>query len=1319
MAKNNNKNLKNKAFLGLIASFFVLTLLFVLPIISAIPTILELNQNGTQTSSFTYQVKYNFSSNNDLAHFSFIPNMTYVFGKRGETTNISYAFLNNLVLFYNFDNRSYFLENDTFVTDMSGRLNLNGTNFAGTKNLSWTNGSDCISEGCFKFTGNRSYFNISTVVTQVSVNNSFSVAFWFKLNETKYQSTLFATAIGLADRFVIGMGVEPATDLRAALYNGSDFIGAKSGDISTGKWYFLVYTYDNATKIGNLSLNLQDQTFASTPITYGNRATRIGAAVSDNPLNYTRGVIDEFMIFNKALNYTEIKTLQNLTLSRYDYQNYTFKFNQTIYTNALTTSNPSETYVHRLCMLNFTGTESCSSLYQVTRIIPYKILYTNFTLNYGTINDNFYGVNNPGKHFLKNGEMVDTNNDGILDTLSNISWNRQALLDSKIKVLRFDMNLENLYQTTTDINGVNFVGDLSNVSEMISWLSNNSIKPLLIVDYMPNWLADNSSGTCKDLSFCPASNYSKFSNIVLDYLNRVTNNGAIDVDVEIWNEPYRDYFMYYMGYDNMTKALNYTRLYDWVYTAIKATYPQFDVGAPAGYRAAPNLMKTFLTNESGKFDFISIHPYIAGYALAPYHDNQFNWYETNNVLSDIQGVYANCTAYGVTCNKVYATEYNSDSVSLKNNSVNYPFWKVDESFLYTSLLKNYPANASLVFFSWSERYNYFNNPLAPTYYPEYPQMWSMVSEPQLNNYLYPPYNVTRDFATYCPIGSKVIKTDDTGEDLLYSVVCESKDKRNLTTILINADSKIINVTLNYTSSVNNSGINNLVNKITGVGYSNPASIILQSYDVLYLTQDYNYSLNSVNYNTSAQEGSVEGFYSNITIAYGQTLNYARLYYNGTPYTISFNPSISNYNLARNITIPKVSSPLNVSLKWEYIINGLSFNTTNFNQTIIKAGNISINNICPSGYYPSLNFSFVVESNLTIPVNASASYNVVYGISSTYQNLSTINGNISNIANFYLCINNSQSEFYVSYGEIQYTLDGFAPRRFYIFPNTRITNTTTNNYLYLLDSSSATDVQFTAETTTLVPYNNGYIGLMRWYPNLNSYNVVEIGKTDDKGQTVLKLKLTDVDYRVAVYDSTGSLVKLFNPFRMVCSTTPCTYTLFIDLSDLDFTTYMNIESNLSYNSITKVFTYIYNDPSQDTTLMNMTVYQDTGIASTPICSSSSTSFTGILSCDVSSYTGNLRAVVYRSASPAALMAKLEVTIKTMFSDVEGGKTMGLIFTIALALIMGFIGIFNPLVAIIGVIIALIPMVMFGVINKIVLLGVIVLGGIVIHFIRRIS
>jgi hypothetical protein len=484
---------------------------------------------------------------------------------------------------------------------------------------------------------------------------------------------------------------------------------------------------------------------------------------------------------------------------------------------------------------------------------------------------------------------------------------------------------------------------------------------------------------------------------------------------------------------------------------------------------------------------------------------------------------------------------------------------------------------------------------------------------------------------------------------------------------------------------------------------------------------YSSSTIAQSYNPTTFEGSSETFSMNLT--YGSsstTIANAYLIYNGTSFSTIRGGVGNNITFTTSIAIPLVStSGINLSFYWSIGVTNTSgttyFDTYYNNQTVYKGTTLSIAENCSIGYLPALNFTSFWEADKTNINFSSVNYYLRYGLSGN-SSMYSINNSLNNTKSFAICINSSQSYYNIGYGEIQYQINGASDRRYYIFGGTRITNTTINIPIYSLNSTLSTSFLITAQTTALKPYINYYVGLLRWYPEINSYQIVELGKTDDKGQTLLHVKTEDVDYRFAIYTSDGNLIKLFSPIRLVCQTTPCIYTLYVDTNPLDLTTWDNIESSLTFNKTTMRFTYIWNDPTQTTQTMNLSVWKDGTISSELICSTSSTGYTGVMICDVTGYTGTLRAEVTRHASPTTPIAQLIEKIGTTFID-AGGGTLGLLVGAILLILFAFIGVMSPTLVVILAVIALIPLYFLGSINAGVMMGIGVLGGIILHTLRR--
>jgi len=530
------------------------------------------------------------------------------------------------------------------------------------------------------------------------------------------------------------------------------------------------------------------------------------------------------------------------------------------------------------------------------------------------------------------------------------------------------------------------------------------------------------------------------------------------------------------------------------------------------------------------------------------------------------------------------------------------------------------------------------------------------------------------------------------------------------------DSNLANVWYNYNgTNVSIAGAVSGVENLSNITLSQKKNVTIYANDTAgnlnatVFSWDYTIMENSRSYNATSFITTVEQFKLNISHD-GSQIPLVYLIHNGT----SQLTTLSNGEYITNKTMNVAG---NNTFYWSIQWGSQVINTTSSVQTVSALTSMSvINGTCSAGMTQVMNLTFADESNLTTLSGATLKYNIKYGISNSTGTSSY--GTLSNVNQTSICLNVTQSPTYlIGYGELEYSVSGYTERRFYLFENTRLSNVTINTTLYSLPNAQSTSFLVEIRNTVLAPYTGKYTSLLRWYPNLNEYRVVEMGRTDDKGQTVKKVKIEDIDYRIGVYETDGTLIHLANPMRMVCLISPCSYTLTIKPTDtLNFDESSNVQAEITWDNSTGTFTLTYNDPSQNTDKMELKIYQIGGISEDLICNSSSTAFTGIITCNVSGYDGTLKAVAVRSAPPFRELA-IKI-IDTIGSPFQG--TFGLFIQMIITLILVLLGIVSPIASIIlGFLSLVIGVMVFKTITYPIMVGIGVLGGLVIYFARRSS
>jgi len=474
--------------------------------------------------------------------------------------------------------------------------------------------------------------------------------------------------------------------------------------------------------------------------------------------------------------------------------------------------------------------------------------------------------------------------------------------------------------------------------------------------------------------------------------------------------------------------------------------------------------------------------------------------------------------------------------------------------------------------------------------------------------------------------------------------------------------------------------------------------------------------NTLQFNTSVYESDNQTIEINISYDSDTFATVtAELLYNGSSFSTSQTGTGDNLTFSSSFNTPATDVVVNKSFIFNFtLIDAGTGETTYFatgagNQTVKPVSGFVVDTACTDRAY---HFTLVDENNFT-SLNGTFNYNFQYGISNG--TLNTIYGNITNSNHFYVCINNTESpNWTIGSGEIAYSAPGYVERRYYIFDDQTVTNDTTNITLYDLDATQQTSFRLEVQTPSLSPYQNKYISVLRWYPNLNEYKIIEMGKTDDEGRTVLHVRTEDYDHRIGVYELDGELIYLASPIRMVCLTSPCSYTLNVQETETyAFDDIYDIQTSLDYSS--GIFSLSYNDPSQHTELMELQVYKIGGTASDVlVCSSNSSSYTGYLVCDVSSETGILKAVAIRTASPSYYIAsKIVDTSTTVFQG-----TFGLFIQFLITGTLIFLGVVSPIA---GIILGLASLIfgafLFKTITYPIMIGIAIVAGLVIHFMRR--
>lgn len=410
----------------------------------------------------------------------------------------------------------------------------------------------------------------------------------------------------------------------------------------------------------------------------------------------------------------------------------------------------------------------------------------------GTIRGDFYGVNTHGR-FLTNDSWIGTTQGSTTPTeRGNWTWHQTLMNQSGIKYFRGDAYWERTAINTTtfyEIDGNRYNNSLM-MKNTVKYAHDLGGKVLLITGRMPSWLQNQSSPYCNSTDYfsCPPNSYSNLSSLTINYINYITWNGLYNdtLEVEVLNEPYlKGSFLNNLSDDNSARVAEYLKIYNTTYWAIKNVYPNMPVGAPASHMFYKNMMNGFLQNGTRwgySWDFISYHAYSA-----------YGWLADSDAIDDddykaLEHLYQNCSAYGVNCNRVVISEYGIKNKTMTNETTLNSNYSVNIAYNYMRFLNNYPANVSLVYYQWSEMFNFTNS-----IFPDGTYKYQMVFEPKLGNEINPSYNITKLFATNHKAGNTVYNSSTSRSDLKM-VVSKDTSKYYITLTNTNSSSNLVQVT---------------------------------------------------------------------------------------------------------------------------------------------------------------------------------------------------------------------------------------------------------------------------------------------------------------------------------------------------------------------------------------------------------------------------------------------------------------------------------------------------------------------------------------------
>ncbi len=341
------------------------------------------------------------------------------------------ALTDNIISYYNFTNENdatgYSNMTPSYTVSYETGLIGNATSFRGTDS--------------------KTYYNITTPILPTSVNN-FSFSFWIKSNSTATNQFFIDKSASSNPRSWIELSRSSAGDIAFVSNNGGGYnidITSANSLWNNNTWVHIVVVRNGTNAV--IYVNGIEKTSTNNGVASGainaNTTLRLGVNEAITFNVYVNALVDEFGVWYKALNYTEVLELYNygltgvsypfststpevivwsfLNQSPSDITTSTFGFLNITYNSSMN-MNVSSVY------LNYTITNSTTSINGTALPAYLQTTSTNKSMNWSTLlgdNEYFSGVYNYNESIVestvKSGAITLTgSNDYALISLINV-----------------------------------------------------------------------------------------------------------------------------------------------------------------------------------------------------------------------------------------------------------------------------------------------------------------------------------------------------------------------------------------------------------------------------------------------------------------------------------------------------------------------------------------------------------------------------------------------------------------------------------------------------------------------------------------------------------------------------------------------------------------------------------------------------------------------------------------------------------------------------------------------------------------------------------
>lgn len=442
-----------------------------------------------------------------------------------------------------------------------------------------------------------------------------------------------------------------------------------------------------------------------------------------------------------------------------------------------------------------------------------------------------------------------------------------------------------------------------------------------------------------------------------------------------------------------------------------------------------------------------------------------------------------------------------------------------------------------------------------------------------------------------------------------------------------------------------------------------------------------YIIDSTDADNTTIEGERIRYNINMTVGWDVAGISGYLNRDGSSYVLTnITYGYSNYSI-RNFTytlatplLPAGTDTSLVSFNFSFTLNytdgsQATFMSSTYNQNVSQ---IKIT-ACDTGAL-ALNFTIYDEENMTAPI-PNVTFSVFFTIQSDtlLKNYSyTMNGQ----SNYSFCIWPASSSLVMN-ATIQYSNSSYPIRNYYLEDAT-IDNATDSYSIFLLSDTYAKVVRFEILDASGLAVENALIKVMRYDYDTTAYRTMCIGKTDDDGKAIIRLRGNDIFYKLMI-EQYGTLLADFNPSKIPIDPTDDegSLTLTADPTELGaiYTYIGSVAYGCFFNETTRVLRCTLSDSTGDTQTINLDVWEVKPNGMTLMYEGSVSGSSSTLT-----YTVPEENTTYSYRFFATFLDGREFTLSSGSVMAIGGAVvwgaMGLMMTMFMFLTLSAVGIYKP-------------------------------------------